>query len=375
MPKRPPVTPKQGLTIVTRKGRPGLYLRGTVRGTTVFESAGTSDPILAEEARSAREAELYRLAIHGPKPEAKPSVTFAAAAASYLTTKTHSDNTKIRVGRLLDHFGPKVACDAVKQTEVDRACAALCRPNAQPATKLREVVGPIKAILTHAAMRGWCPRPMFERMKGAKKRTDWFTPAEAEALIGAAAAHLKPLLVFMFCTGCRLNEALTLQWAAVDLQHGRATFIGERDSDGLGGTKNGLDRIASLPPRAVAALASMPHKTGRVFRDRSGRDYRDTNDAERSYGGQIKTAWATAMRSAGIARDLTPHHTRHSFATWHYAVHQNPIRLREDGGWSSISQVERYAKLAPDGMKDDIDAFWGICAISVPTKTEGRLSA
>ena len=50
MPRRSP-----GLRVIARKGSAALYLRGTVKGIRVFESAGTSDRALAEEARAARE--------------------------------------------------------------------------------------------------------------------------------------------------------------------------------------------------------------------------------------------------------------------------------------------------------------------------------
>jgi integrase len=71
------------------------------------------------------------------------------------------------------------------------------------------------------------------------------------------------------------------------------------------------------------------------------------------------------MRRAGIDRDLSPHSCRHSWATWKYCAEPDAFRLREAGGWASITQVERYAKLAPAGMRDDILAFWGLSAASV----------
>ena len=42
------------LSIVKRKGRPHLYLRGTVRGRAVFETTGTADRQAAEQIRTAQ---------------------------------------------------------------------------------------------------------------------------------------------------------------------------------------------------------------------------------------------------------------------------------------------------------------------------------
>ena len=120
-------------------------------------------------------------------------------------------------------------------------------------------------------------------------------------------------------------------------------------------TKNGTDRIVDLPPRAVAELASLPYRTGRVFRHRGGKSYRATDDSKgESYGGQNRGVWHSARVRGGIDRRVTPHAVRHTWATWHYAVYRDPMKLREDGGWKTISQVERYAKLAPQGLVPEI---------------------
>ncbi len=43
-------------------------------------------------------------------------------------------------------------------------------------------------------------------------------------------------------------------------------------------TKNGADRMADLCPRVVAALAGLPGRIGRVFRDAAGAPLRSTRD-------------------------------------------------------------------------------------------------
>lgn len=343
-----------GLKVVSRQGRAALYLRGTVRGVSIFESLGTDDRALAEEARAAREAELYRGAIHG----FRNAMTFAGAALSYIQTVKPGRDTLAAVGKLAQHFGPTILCGAVDQARIDAAGRVLCRATAKPATIQRTVTTPVAAVLNHAARRGWCDPPRFERAKAGGKRTDWMTPAEAEAMIEVAAEHLKPLLTFLFCTGARLGEALALDWANVDLQHGRAVL---RD------TKNGDDRVLDLPPRAVAALASLVlAREGSVFRHRGATAYRRRGAASApGYGGQIKRGWATAARLAEIKRHTHPHIARHSWASWHYAAYRDLLRLRTDGGWRTVAMCERYAKLAPEGIGAEALAFWGVAAVQV----------
>lgn len=339
-----------GLRVISRKGRASLYLRGTVRGHSIFESLGTHDPRLAEEARAAREAELYRGALHG----FRNTMTFAGAALSYIQTVKPGRDTLAAVGKLAKHFGPTILCGSIDQARIDAAGRVICRATAKPATIQRTITTPVAAVLNHAARRGWCDPPRFERAKAGGKRTDWLTPAEAEAMIEAAAEHLKPLLTFLFCTGARLGEALTLTWDDVDLAHARST---------LRHTKNGDDRVLDLPPRAVAALGGLRgDREGKVFRHRAATPYRRDADSAQHYGGQIKRGWGTALRAAGITRHLTPHHARHTWATFHYAAYRDLLRLRTDGGWRTVAMCERYAKLAPEGIGAEALAFWGVAA-------------
>ena len=342
-----PPARRKGLRVVSRAGTRTLYLRGTVRGQRVFESAGTDDPDLAEEARAAREAELFRGAVHGVKPR----VTFAAAVLSYLQAEPRPAAMKLALGKLVRLWGATVTCDDIDQAKLDRAGRALCRATSTPATRQRQVATPTKAVLSHAARRGWCQLPAFERTKGGKARTDWLTPREAEALLANANRLVRPLLTFLFCTGARVGEAIALTWNDVDLQHARAV---------LRQTKNGNDRILQLCPRAIVTLANLPDREGPVFRHRRSAAYRLTNKSRTTpFGGQVRRAWATACSKAGIKPGITPHHARHTWASWDYAVHRDLLGLKARGDWSSVTLVERYAHLVPEGLAPQIVAFWG----------------
>lgn len=346
----PPRRP--GLRVVRREGSASFYLDGTIGGKRFRESLGTDDPVFAEQARAQRETELYRSSIFGVSPD----VTFERAVISYIQRTNPGIGTRRTVEKLLRHFGPKTSCRSIDQAAIDRAGRAIC-PGAKMITVQRQVVTPAKAVLNHAARRGWTDVPRFERIKASGKRTDWFTPSEGEALITAASSVLRPLLIFLFGTGARVGEALALQWRDVDLQHARAT---------LRATKNGDDRLLDLPPRVVAAMASLSgDRRDAVFRDRAGRPYRKTTgDTLGPYGGQIRKAFSAALRKAGILRALTPHHLRHSWATWHYAVHRDLMRLRDDGGWRTVAMAERYTKLAPPAMAAEIIKYWGAPVIA-----------
>ena len=129
-------------------------------------------------------------------------------------------------------------------------------------------------------------------------------------MIAAAAPHLQPLITFLIGTGCRLSEALKLEWKNVDLRGARARVW----------QKQGNERQVDLPPRVLAALLAIPlqgeERTGAVFRPvlsralpgrekakhgkrgkRIGKRYRVNVEQG---GGQIKRGWATACQRAGL---------------------------------------------------------------------------
>jgi integrase len=355
----PPAKPR-GLRVTRRKDREGLWIVGTPYpgGERIRRRAASDDPALAREEAAALHAELLRGRWHGERRGAR---SFAEAVLSYLAAAPRSTGDKRRLNRILVALGD-VTLGQVDQAAIDRVRRTVLGTAASPATVKRGVVTPIRAVLRHAQRRGWCDAPAFEIPKEAEGRTAYLLPAEAERLYAAAAPHLKPLLVFLLSTGARLAEALELEWRDLDLVGARAIFWK---------TKGGRRRVAALCPRAVAELAGLAHREGPVFRwetrrpatttKRQGRPKRIQAyaDRKREGGGQIKNAFAGALRRAGLV-GFTPHDLRHSWASWHYAVNRDLLALKVEGGWSSASQVERYAHLMPAGQEAKILAFWGM---------------
>lgn len=372
------------LKVVSRPGRGMLYIRGTVRGQSVFESTETDRRDLAEAYRAKREAELWNAAVYGQRAV----VTFAAAVESYLRAERRARGQVALVQKLLRLFGGRRVSD-IGQADLDRAYSVLLRPGASPATKLRNVLTPLRAILEHAARRGWRDRPAFEVPKQPRPRVAFLLPAQATALVEAAAPHLRPLLVFLIGTGARMSEALELDWSDVDLAAASVRFLR---------TKTDAPRVVDLPPAVRAALAALPHRDGRVFRPvyarrrlrgeagpqwTVGNAYRD---AGRTGGGQIKRAWASACRRAGLPGEwrgdgrrwvpaLHPHDLRHTAATWRYAIAPDLIRLREFGGWARTDQLEIYTHLLPPHYAAEVRAWLGLGAESVPHAPAARVTA
>jgi integrase len=157
---------------------------------------------------------------------------------------------------------------------------------------------------------------------------------QARVLVAHAPERIRVLTIFLFCTGCRLGEALRLDWNEVDLNRRHCAFVN---------TKNGGHRGAILAEWLFVELANVPgeHK-GLVF------------PIPRS---SVYYPWAKMCRAAGVT-DFTPHDCRHSWATWMRMGGKVDLRaLMNFGGWDDPKSVIRYNHVHSDEMKPAIDAI------------------
>ncbi|MDF7673508.1 tyrosine-type recombinase/integrase [Acetobacteraceae bacterium ESL0709] len=349
------------LKLIKRKNSPFWYVHGTVQGKLVRESTGTTSRKQADEYRANRENELWQESIYGTKS----IITFPHALTAYLEAEPRSETTRIHLAKLLEYF-KDVRLVEIGQAQLDEAYRRILRDGsaASPATKLRNVLTPLRAVLEFAARRQWCDRPAFERPRIPKNRTVFLRPDEIRSIIDQASGHLRPLLIFLVATGVRASEALELEWSKVDLK-GRRAIVWQ---------KQGTERSVYLPPVAFTALVALPERTGRVFRPGTGAD--GYSDNGRTSGGQFKKGWAGACERAGMpghyrecvpkgcrtvkrefVPEYTPHDLRHTWATWHYCLHRDLLRLKDEGGWETINIVTRYAKVMPEEYGPAIRQF------------------
>ncbi|MEL7132841.1 MAG: site-specific integrase [Pseudomonadota bacterium] len=272
------------------------------------------------------------------------SLTFAQAALTYMES-----GGEVRfLAPILAYFGPAKRLVDVDNDAVNR-CAAKLYPDAAPATINRQVITPIGAVINMAADDGLCPPRRLKRRKVPQGRTRWLTPAEAEALIGAADARLRVLLHLLLGTGMRTGEMLKLDVADLDLE-AREAFVAE--------TKNNRARRVLFPLRSKRALAaySLP-ELGRAFRTPKGKPYVIRENG----GGQIADAFNKARDAAKLDASVTPHVCRHTWATWFWAHNKDLVALMAHGGWETPKVALDYTKLAPASLARDLmDHGWDL---------------
>lgn len=303
---------------LTKRGRI-YYASGTIAGRRIRKSLGTGDRKRAEEIAAQLEARLWKSAVYGEEAVR----TFEEAALSYL----EAGGEGRFLPPLLRHFrGRPVA--SIKPGEIVQAAIHLY-PNASAATRNRQVITPMRAVINHAASLGWCAPVRIRRFPEAPVQRTAVTREWIDRFIAAAMAEgtrrkpnpwLAALALFMFTTGARIGEALALTWADIDLHARRARIRMSK----LGGE----ERTVALTTEMVVMLANLP-RTPTVFRYASRHS--------------VIKSWRSTCSRAGIEY-VPPHQAgRHSFATALNRAGVDPRTAMEAGGWKSARlYLERY---------------------------------
>jgi integrase len=328
------------------KRSPHWYLRGTVRGVHIFETTKTDDRKAAEAIRIKREAGLLERSVFGPGS----TITFAEAAASYLEQGGEARflGYQLESGKwtgLIGHF-MSTPLSAIGQAEADEAAGKLY-PGTAPATRKRQAYAPLLAVLHHAAKRKWIRLPAIESPKVKETPVSWATPEYVAKLLPVCAPALRRFVVLIVYTGCRLSEALRLDWDRdIDLAGRHITFHR---------TKNGKMRTAPIHDALLVELAAVPEA------ERSGPLFHWSDKCH------VHRPLRRACEAAGLPY-LSPHKLgRHTYATWLRRYAKRDLKgLQTDGGWDSISSVARYAHVVPGETE--------IAVAALPTVTSAPAS-
>lgn len=164
--------------------------------------------------------------------------------------------------------------------------------------------------------------------KEPKQRVRFLEPEEEDRLLAKCKEPLRTMVLVGIYCGVRLkSEGLTLRWQDVDL--GRRTLTVQ-----AAWAKNGKCRSIPMNSLVREALERLPRKSEWVFAPRTGKQY----TAVRGF--------RAACRKANL-EGVTPHTTRHTFAT---RLIENGVDLRtvqELGGWSELKMLERYGHVTP----------------------------
>lgn len=195
------------------------------------------------------------------------------------------------------------------------------------------------------------PTERLESPKLGRRLPDFLTHAEIQALLDAPDPSSPPfwrdraILELLYATGMRVSELAELSLATLDLDEGFLTVFG----------KGSKERLVPVGAPALRAL-------GRYLRD-----VRPTLDKGKgkakgrvflnARGGPLSrvAVWALvkeSARRAGIAKKVSPHTLRHTFATHLLKGGADLAAVQELLGHADISTTQIYTHVDREYLRD-----------------------
>jgi integrase len=300
------------------------HYRGTVAKRRLRGSTGTANKETAARIAAELEDRAWKRRLDGPAA----ILTFAQASIKY---RAAGKQTRF-LEKIEDYWKDTLVRDITPGAIRDAALAIY--PKASAATRNRQAIVPMVAVINHAADSELCSRIRVKRFKVETKSK---IPATLE-WVEAFMAHCKRpqlagLALFMFLTGARVSEALAVEWDDIDFR--KKTVLIKQ-------TKLGNERRAHLPQPLIVALANIPKSNSRrtVF-------WYETRN-------HCLIVWRRTAERAKIA-PLSFHSCRHGFATALLHSGIDPVTVAKLGGWKNVRHVfETYGHAKDDPTLTDL---------------------
>ncbi len=195
---------------------------------------------------------------------------------------------------------------------------------------------------------GWCkgrgytdenPVERAAKVKVIRKAPGILAPADVAALLAAAPAEIIPALAIGFFAGLRAAEIARLDWQEIDLRRGFIEITADK-------AKSSQRRLVEITPNLRAWLAPHARPSGPVRL--SDMMHKDRLDAAREAAGGIP--WPSNA-------------CRHSFASYHLALHQDAAKTALQLGHANTAilfqhyrelttpeEAKAYFAIAPDSL-------------------------
>ena len=256
--------------------------------------------------------------INRPDPPGKTDIGYA------LSVKTHMGSIKLSKVKLSDfmmYFSTRRIAANTMAREMTTCNAVL--------NYAREVCGMDVPVFK-------LKRPSYD-----DARTRWLYKEEMDSLIENSPPEIKDLVSFLFYTGARLGEAMSLRWSGVV---GNSAIFSTRK----GKLKKVRRRAVILSPSMLEAMGERGGSNEYIFTNTKG------NKWER---GNFYDYWNPTCERLGID-DFHPHDCRHTFASHLVQRGASLGHVAELLGHTSLQMVMRYAHLAPSHLESTVSLLW-----------------
>jgi integrase/recombinase XerC len=150
---------------------------------------------------------------------------------------------------------------------------------------------------------------------------------------------------FLYSTGCRISEAISVKWGDIDFSRGTLIVTG----------KGSKERLVILGSKALAALLRLKdHLSATGGALVLGDSHVFLSDRlEKASARFIERRMKTYLRESGLPEDLSPHKLRHSFATHLLDAGADLRSVQEMLGHASLSTTQIYTHVSVERLKDE----------------------
>lgn len=270
-------------------------------------SLGVTDPSDEAAAIAALQALLANLQQKQALPPSAPD--WSAKVAAFLAHKVARGMAPRTVSHYQRHLAPFLARFGTLRADeflvkphdgsdhTSPLVEASCPPTWGPNTR-RDYLATVQMLL------GWCGFRVRLEKPGRESAGAGMVISDAvyNQALGCATGDLRPLLTFLWNTGCRPSEATALTAADIDWTAGTITLRKHKTR----ARSRGRARVIYLSPAALAVLTGQreAHPAGLLFPNRRGTAWRDKALAQ--------AVWRVAQK---IGHRVTAYGCRHSYCT------------------------------------------------------------
>jgi integrase len=302
--------------------------------------------------------------LKGPPPKQAP--TFNEFVPDFLTEATNNNKaSSVHSKRVLlnAHLQPffgamrldEITAAKVETYKAEKLAAGLA------AKSINNHLIVLKRALSIAVERELLTvAPKVKKLKLPPQSFEFLDFDEADRFVAATTPEWRTFVITALKTGLRLGELLELKWSDLDLVTGNV-FVRRNIWRGIVDLpKGGRTREVPMSTDLVVALKAHRHLKGDyVFCYADGKPY--THDCR-----DIKRLARVVCKKAGLAKVITIHDWRHSFAS-HLVMRGVPLAAVSSYlGHADISTTMIYAHLSPTARRE-----W-VQMLDAPSVTKGK---
>jgi len=301
----------------------------------------------AEKALRQREAEIVARKFHYSEGKAPPFGEYADYwLANYSLPKNSPDQYQNNRERLARHLVPHfkdIRIDCITPRDIDQYIASK-DDGLQPAT-INRTLSILSKMFNDAIRWGMLqsnPMQHVSKLREPQEGFSYLSEAEGKRLLLALSTDVRPIVATAMYTGMRAGEVYGLKWENVDLDRGIITVESSRD----GPTKSRRVRYIPINPKLKIVLEA--------HRGKQDSDYVFPGPDGKMHYRDMRKELARACRVAGVKR-IRFHDLRHTFASCFIQKSGNILSLQKLLGHSSLEMTLRYAHLAPDFLRKEME--------------------